>query len=612
MIRYLLFFIFLCLSVASSAANITEQRKLFIKTMDELKRGNETYFLSVEKHLKSYILYPFLRQAYISRHLIKMDQSEIDHFLKTYPDSQTAQQVYYQWLHVLAQREQWQALIGLYQSPAYPTDRENVTLQCLYRTALLETGNPSAALENIKPLWLVSKTHPKACEPVFQAWKQTGGLTLALILERIQLAALAGNPGLTTQLINLLPKNQQPSSALWQRVYAIQQQAKKDPDAALATFKTLKSQFNAQQQGAAIRGLALGFATNGDPRAITWLAQVPASATDLTVQEWRIRMALAHNQWDKVQQFIQALPEKEKQEPVWRYWLARALQATNQSWKANSLYESLANKPDYYGFLANAQLKRPFAYRPPAEKITASDIAAMAKRTGLQRAQELKQINWLSAARREWDFAIRPLNNIQLRAAGQLALKWGWPDRSIVTASKLKNIDDIALRLPIAYRHSVLAEAKAQNIDPSWVFAIMRQESAFMPDVKSHAGAMGLMQVMPATARWLATKTKEPIRTPNEVLQISKNIRLGTQYLQSVLDTYQGNLILATAAYNAGPGRAKKWLALRPALMIDQWIEMIPFNETRKYVKNVLAYTSIYDLHLGLTPNLDVYLQRIS
>jgi len=563
-------------NVASKAVNktptLSKQRTDFKEAVKAFKKGDKAKFFRLEKNLKNYILYPYLRYLVLNQNLAQASQTDIQKFINTYPDSHMAEKLELHWLHRLAQEKDWERFLENY-NPAL----KNTGLDCLHRKALLNIGSRQQALANIVPLWKTGRPLPEACNTVISAWQESGGLTTALIWERLRLALGPGDKALIQQLILMLPSSLQ----------------------------------DLAQQGVAARAEALSLATSGEPSAAKALANVPDSVTDQSVREWRIRSAIAQSQWSEVRQGIQALPEKERNEPVWRYWLARASQQLGSSNTANTLYRSLVKKPDYYGFLASARLKQPFVYRRTGEQASPQQVNQMAKRAGLKRAYEFHQLKMLPLARLEWNAAIRDMNTQQLRAAGQLALKWQWHDRAITTAVKAGLMDDITLRFPVAFRARVVTEAEKYNLDPSWIFGIMRQESAFMSDAKSSAGAMGLMQIMPETAKWLARKSKAALRDPSDAFHIEKNISLGARYLSDMLTSYRGNMILATAAYNGGPGRIKRWVAAHPTLIGDQWIETLPWMETRNYVKNVLAFTSIYDLHFGEKPNFDVCLEKV-
>jgi soluble lytic murein transglycosylase len=209
------------------------------------------------------------------------------------------------------------------------------------------------------------------------------------------------------------------------------------------------------------------------------------------------------------------------------------------------------------------------------------------------RARELYDLGMIVESRREWDYAIAALNPRQRQLAAVLAHRWGWYDRAIIASAKANYFDDLEVRFPVLFRDQVLKNSESHDLDPAWIYGVMRQESAFTVDARSSAGALGLMQLMPATGKHTAQLLNTPLRATNELLDADKNIQLGSAYLHQVLDENNGDVVRATASYNAGPQRVKQWLpaASMPA---DIWVENVPFTETRNYIQQVMAYTTIF------------------
>jgi soluble lytic murein transglycosylase len=229
------------------------------------------------------------------------------------------------------------------------------------------------------------------------------------------------------------------------------------------------------------------------------------------------------------------------------------------------------------------------------------EISAMLARPGIQMAQELYQMGQVTDARRQWIWTMRRMNNRDLAVAAVIAQQWGWHDRAILTVAKSDHQDDLELRFPLLYRDVIETNASEAGIDPSWVYGVVRQESAFVADARSSAGALGLMQLMPATGKLTGRKLNIPIRNNRALLNIENNLRLGAGYLKEVLGRNKGNQVLATASYNAGPNRVSSWMPQR-SMEADIWVELIPYSETRDYVKNVMSYTTVYDHRLGSRP----------
>ena len=368
-------------------------------------------------------------------------------------------------------------------------------------------------------------------------------------------------------------------------------------------WQKLKSRhrFLGEDENYVMRHVGILAAQDHLPQALTWLAGVSADATDDTLHLWRVRAALRLGDWEAAQRFIAGLTEEQQREPQWRYWSARVLEAAGQKADAQRLYAALARSRGYYGFLAADHLGEDYSMQHVAIDANPEEVSAMLARPGIQLAQELYAAGQTVDARRQWNWTIRHMSNRELQVAAVIARQWGWHDRAILTVGRSRNLDDIELRFPLLYRESIETNASRSGIDPSWVYGVVRQESAFMTDARSHAGALGLMQLMPTTGRLTGRRVGIRAYSKGAILNVENNLRLGVAYLKEVLDRNRGHQALATASYNAGPHRVTNWMPEQP-LDADIWIETIPFNETREYVKNVLSYSAIYDHRLGQKP----------
>jgi soluble lytic murein transglycosylase len=270
--------------------------------------------------------------------------------------------------------------------------------------------------------------------------------------------------------------------------------------------------------------------------------------------------------------------------------------ATNEQQLGTLAMTTVAKKRHYYGFLAASLLELPIALEDRPLSITAAEKKAALTHAAGQRAFELFHIKRYHQARLEWNYWLSTLDKRQKLVAATLANQIGWYDRAIFALSQEGYLDDVDLRFPMGFDQQIKQHASKYSISPAWAFAVTRRESSFMSDANSPAGARGLMQVMPNTAKQLMRKKDLP---KSYLFNSANNINLGTMYLRRLLDKHQGNQILATAAYNAGPYRVKKWVEGEKAIPADVWIENIPFKETRNYVKSVLAYQQIYHLKSG-------------
>ena len=341
--------------------------------------------------------------------------------------------------------------------------------------------------------------------------------------------------------------------------------------------------------------------TPGD-EAYSFIRSVKVSDDDLLVHKARVRAALSREDWPQVLRWIAAMPKSERDQNRWTYWLARALQGTGDPKAANALYREVAAERDYYGFLAADRAGVAYHLAHAETPATVACMHRTEQLDAIRRAQELFVLERWTEARREWRTATRDMSPTQLRAAAKLAKQRGWHDRAIFTLARTGYWDDLELRFPLEHADLVKANADLHGIDIAWVFAVMRQESAFMSNARSHAGAMGLMQLMPATARQVAKNVlKTPPPSRQDLFEPDTNIALGSAYLKQMKGELGDSAVLATAAYNAGPHRVTRWLPQK-TLPADIWIELVPFKETRGYLRRVLAYTVIYEKRMGMQP----------
>jgi len=272
---------------------------------------------------------------------------------------------------------------------------------------------------------------------------------------------------------------------------------------------------------------------------------------------------------------------------------------TGKTEQANPIFEALSGNRSFYGFLAADMLQKDYALNHDELSVDEEVYNSVKTLPAIERTRELLALDRQLNARREWYAASKHFDHDEILAAAQLAHEWQWHDRAILAMAKAKQWDDLTIRFPVEHKSHVMQQAQNTDIDPAWIFAMMRQESAFMSDAQSPVGALGLMQLMPGTAKSVARKLKQSRPSKTSLFDPEKNIELGTAYLQQVFKQLDENPVLAIAAYNAGPHRVKRWLPDKD-MPADIWIEMVPFKETRQYLKNVLAYTVIYADKLGI------------
>ncbi|NMP30815.1 transglycosylase SLT domain-containing protein [Thalassotalea sp. M1531] len=545
------------------------------------------------------------------------DAPEIEAFLAKYQGTPLDWPLRKKWLNYLAKRKRKALYLKFF------VPNSNARFNCLKLNYQLDAGLPeSVVLKEVTQWWLVGKSQDKACDPLFKKWQKSGYQTADVVWQRLALAADGGKHTLIPYLTSLLPKEEQYLGRLWHKVrrdpayiskfsrfshfneketqivaYGLKRLVWRDPNRAISTFNNAKKKFPFKPSQLAYLNsrFALALASKQHKQADFWLDQVSDEYLDTNLVQWKLANVLKSKDWQAVMSTLLALPKSKQESPQWQYWYARSLAETGQSDVAKQHMAKLATTRHYYGFLAANQLQLPInlAHKPLN---FSQDIKQKAfEHPAAKRAFELFHIERYSQARKEWNYWLSQLPESEKLVAAIIAYEEGWFDRPIFTLAKHGYLDDVDLRFPMAYAEDINSYSKKHDIDASWAFAIARRESSFMRDAHSSAGAKGLMQIMPATAKQLEKRTI----SNRYLLNAKNNINLGTKYLKRLLKRNNGNTILATASYNAGPYRVKQWLSKAKNLPADIWIETIPFKETRDYVKSVLAYQQIYQTKLN-------------
>ncbi len=609
-------------SLAYDKDTLAKQRNDFIAAENALNRGQTTKYSSLIAGLEDYPLYPYLKFQKMKRQLSQTDNAEIKKFLDENVASPVADQLRHAWLRKLARQQQWQTLVDNY------FVAKDTQLHCLYSRALFEIHDPRAA-DVARELWLTEKSLPGSCDYSFKRLREAGILNEDLVWQRIRLALYASQSRLATHLGQELPAQDRkmlqvwldirrkpqsigkaynldisyrPEVVRWMIVDGVRGLARNDELEATRVWTEIRGEyaFHVEDHQRVERRLIYKLSQSDDDSAQYLLKGLTPTLPNGRMHAYYALSAVQDLDWKSALDWIGRMEDPEQQTPRWQYWRARALEALGHVEEARGLYMLIANDRSYYSFLASDRAGLSYRFDSRPIQYNDEDLLSLKKVPALLRASELFFLKRIVEARREWNFALGLMNKEQLLKASKLAHQLGWYDRAIVTMAQAGYWDDLELRFPLAHQSLILENAKRQDISPAWAFAIIRQESAFTPDARSHAGAMGLMQIMPHTARQVARSMN--LRTPrrNDLLDITTNVRLGVSYLKKVRDKFNGNSVLATAAYNAGGYRVQTWLPEEGAIPADLWIEQVPFDETQDYLKRVLVYTVIYEKRLGL------------
>jgi soluble lytic murein transglycosylase len=626
----LVFALFFSITFSSNSAEGHILRQTFEKAEKQLWKSNSSNYQSLYQQLNYYPLQPYLDQKRLIHRMRLSSAKEISIFLEKYRGSPLDWPLRKKWLNYLIKRNRQALFIEFFQ----PTNDVNLT--CHYYQYQLNKGmEESLVLLKIAKLWVVGKSQPKACDPLFERWEKSGLRTNEHVWQRLSKAADGGKHTLIPYLTGLLPLEDQYLGKLWHKVrkdpayitdlkrfpnknkkettiytYGIKRLIWRDQNRALKSYKKAKGIFsfnNAQQQQIALK-FSLALASKNHKSANEWLQQVEDNNLTDNIVQWKIADVLRKQDWFTIKKELLSLPKYYQQKQQWKYWYARSLLATNAIEQGQVIMEQLADNRHYYGFLAATYSDKPINLQDKPLQITEQEKIELFKNAAGKRAFEFFHLGRYYQARQEWNYWLRQLTDRQKLVAAKLANEIGWYDRAIFALSQVGYLDDVDLRFPLAFNDEIKSHAAKYAINPAWAFAITRRESSFMSDANSPVGARGLMQLMPDTAKHLTRRKKVSTKY---LLDSKNNINLGTKYLKNLLDRHKGNQVLATAAYNAGPYRVKKWLQSAAELPADIWIETIPYRETREYVKSVLAYQEIYKHKSGEESSLFNQLHRL-
>ncbi|HEY6984738.1 MAG TPA: transglycosylase SLT domain-containing protein, partial [Rhodanobacteraceae bacterium] len=414
-----------------------------------------------------------------------------------------------------------------------------------------------------------------------------------------RILAAVRNPAATLAKADQWPDQPRVRDAI---AYGLARYARRDSASTETLWAKLGDHFkwDDAQKNRVLNALAVYRSTSYSPDALARLKALPAAAEDDLSREWHVRIALASGDFKETLAALDDLSAPQQADSRWRYLRARVLAKLDRRSEADPIFIDVAREASFHGFLAADWLDVPYAICP---RTLATDPAAekrVASQIDLARAFEFQTLDMLPEARREWDFAMRKLDDPERRLAADLAYRRGWYDRAVFYYSADADTQRLyEQRFPLALEPRVKREASGANIDPAWAYAIIRAESAWMTDAHSHADAYGLMQLLPGVAKHLAQSEKLPYNRPADLFDPALNVALGTRYLGRMADKYDGNPWLATAAYNAGEAPVGRWVDARGALDPDFFIETIPYKETREYVARVLAFSVIYDWRMN-------------
>lgn len=609
-------------------------------------------FRSLRKQLDNYPLAGHLDYLYHRKYISKLDAQTLEDFDQQHQNPVLSKKLKRTWLKKLAKQKDWTGLLKHY-------DRAlaNTALQCQHAKALYYSDQVDAAFEQAKTLWLSAKSRPKSCDAIFHLLVKNNKVDSDLAWQRFALAFGERQIQLAKYLTRFLDTEPANTAALYLKLYRSpadipqrwkdlnSQTSSSDGQIASAEMHAAKLQLlkrlaRADAEQAVDFSLLLNDIKNDDSdnsnsenqqlvaelktyiitrhalqdyQTLPDLYQQLGSPQDKSSLEWLLRSYIATAQWQQLPDAIAQLPDELKQHERWQYWSVRAKSLAGETdtsthtkglsletgetepAPSKSITQQLADKASFYGFLSAEQLQQPYGFEPVFHNADSASINKLKHNPAVQRAIEHFLQNDYAMARSEWRQVSKTLEQNELIDAAYLAREFGWHNQAIVSAIATKSWQHYPLRFPNIYTERFEQQAERYNTPARWLYATARQESAFASDARSGAGAMGLMQLLPSTAKETARKVGVKYRR-NRLNNPEYNISLGSHYLAG-LHTQFGNRALASAAYNAGPHRVKKWLKnLDQDIPVDAWIETIRFSETRQYVQNIFSFSLIHSL----------------
>ena len=612
--RFTLFsFIFFFLAFFQTLALAATTGEPFKAAREAVRAGDKARFERLVPKLQGQGLDAYIEYWRLLLDMRKGDHAPILSFLSRYDKQYIAEQLRSDWLRHLGLTQQWALFDSQYPALVQP----NQELRCFAMLSRLSRGDASVFNEAM-PMWFTLADPPEPCVTVLETLVTTGRVRVNDVWTRVRLQFEATRLRAARQTVRHLPKNETPDPRVmavvidtplqWlaknemfdkrkqtQRelaILAVSRIARSDPHQAARSLTQIQNRLEASEIEWAWSQIAWRGAMRHIPEALDWYGKAGETQLSDSLIQWKARIALRNKNWTALQGTIQSMRPELASNPTWIYWHGRALREIGKTREGNTFFEKIAGQPHFYGHLAGEELGQLVTAPKRTTPSTREELERISTNPGILRSLALFRVDLRVEAVREWNWAMRGLDDRGLLAAATVAMQAHVYDRAISSADRTRTEHNFFLRYPAPFKGHISQAARNQALDEAWVYGLIRQESRFIINAKSSAGASGLMQLMPNTARWVARRIGIKDYHHSQVNNLDINLRLGTAYLRMVLEDL-GSPILALAAYNAGPERARRWQADHP-LEAAIYMETIPFSETRDYVKRVMSNTIYY------------------
>jgi len=610
----------------------TTDQKAFIEAEKALEQGSTREYQKLKKSLAHYSLLPYLEYEEMKENINKNNKQDIDKFIEKYDASPLSNRLRWDFIRELAKTKNYDLMEQYYSFGSVSS------YDCLLLSHQAKQGKPISALsEQIANLWNVSKSQPKECDAIFEKWIDNNQLQQDVAYQRFYQTAHEGPIGLLSYLKRYLPRDEQYLADLWLKVrrnpkvvtrsnffpgknldkeapilvYAVKRLAWGDREDAYSAWKRTQSRIPlaGAHKSDVERTLFLALATENNPKAVDMAKdQIKDYLADELVNHWKLVTFLRSEDWTTITELYDLLPFEQQSSEQWRYWYAVALDKLGQNEEAKILLSDLASERSYYGYKAATRIQVPIQLNHEPLVLPESVMNSVRQSANVERAKELYALGRYLDASREWRSLMSKLDSTQeFQAAAIIANEWGWYNQSILTIARAQVWDDTDIRFPTAFKDDYIKMGKQVQLPPHWLMGVARQESAYGPRAVSPAGAYGLMQVMPNTAKAFAQKFQIPYSHRSDLLDPAINIQMGSRYLQMRFEELEQNPVYASAAYNAGKSRVEEWKKFG-RYPTEVWIEAIPYTETRDYIKRVMTYRQVYALKLGLDDDIFEYI----
>ena len=594
---------------APDLSTTSAQDDAFLELREAARKQDPARADRLASGLVGYPIPSYVEYYRLKTRLETASESEILKYISRYENSAIADRLRNDWLLLLGKKEQWKTFDREY--PLFQL-KDDLQLKCYALVSAVAKGEKVA--EEARVLLDVPRKNNDGCHALIASLKKAGQFdaddlwfqvrtaaesTPAGFVKR--LAALAGaQPAEVARALEVpaavLSKGPGKSRAAHEVfILALGQMAKKDHQQAAGILEKAEDKLTPQERKAAWAQIALPSSIALSPAALRYWKKADDAPLSSHAQEWRVRTALRSHDWSAIDKWIDEMPARLQDDAAWVYWKGRALQSMGEYDEAKQYFSGIADQYHFYGQLALEELGGKIKATDRTVSVTEAEVATMAQNPGFQLALKFFSMNMRFEGNREWNWQLRGMNDRQLLAAAEFARRSGALDRMVNTSDRTKEEVYFAQRFPTPFRDDMKTASQRLGLDVAWAYGLIRQESRFVMDARSSAGASGLMQLMPATAKLVAKKIGLTNYHPSQINSLETNILLGTHYLKMMMNDLGNSETLATAGYNAGPGRPRAWRArLTRTVEGAIFAETIPFNETRDYVKKVMSNATYY------------------